>query len=121
MNSASPKDSAATTLGKTIRGARQARGLSLRDVAEVLEINHVSLGEIELDRRIPSEKLLRRIAEELRLDADELRARAGKLTEEEVGYLKRNPSALKLLIAMMEAGFGPKETERLVRHVGKRR
>ena len=33
----------------------------------------------------------------------------------------KNPTALKLLIAMMEAGFGQKETEKLVKQVEKRR
>src|SRR4051794_21432572 len=84
------------TLGKTIRAARTARGLTLRDLAETLDVSFAGLGEIELDRRIPSEGLLQRIAEELDLDGDDLRARAGKLTDDEVGYIKSNPAALKL-------------------------
>ena len=36
-------------------------------------------------------------------------------------YLKKNPTALKLLIAMMEAGFGAKETRKLLKQVGKTR
>jgi transcriptional regulator with XRE-family HTH domain len=109
------------TLGKTIRAARTGRELTLRDLAETLEMSFAGLGEIELDRRIPSAELLRRIADELGLDEDDLRAKAGKLTDDEIAYMKTNPVALKLLIAMMGAGYGQTETEGLVRQVKKRR
>lgn len=108
------------TLGKTIRAARNAQDLTLDDVCAVLEISPVHLSGIELDRRIPSEDTLRRIARVLSLDADELRAMAGKLTEDEWDYLKRTPTVLKLLIVMKEAGFGEKEVEKLVRQVEKK-
>jgi transcriptional regulator with XRE-family HTH domain len=114
------KDDALPTLGKTIRKARNTRNTTLRHLADVLEVSVPTVSEIELDRRIPSEKLLLRIASELDLDADALRALAGKLTDEELGYFKKNPTALKLLIAMMAAGFGEKETEKLVKQVEKK-
>ena len=56
---------------------RNARGLTLYDVAAALEVSVPTVSEIELDRRVPSEKLLRRIAVELELDSDELRASPG--------------------------------------------
>jgi transcriptional regulator with XRE-family HTH domain len=115
------KDDALPTLGKTIRKARNTRNTTLRHLADVLEVSVPTVSEIELDRRIPSEKLLLRIASELDLDAEALRALAGKLTDEELGYFKKNPTALKLLIAMMAAGLGEKETEKLVKQVEKKR
>lgn len=121
MSKVSLKSEALPTLGTTIRGARNARGLTLYDVAAALEVSVPTVSEIELDRRVPSEKLLRRIAVELELDSDELRALAGKLTDEEMDYLKKNPMVLKLVIAMMEADFGAKETGKLVKQVEKTR
>ena len=120
-NEVSLKIDAPPTLGKTIRNARNAGGLTLYDIAEALGVSVPTVSEIELDRRIPSEKLLRKIAVELELDADELRALAGKLTDEEMDYFKKNPTALKLLIAMMTADLGEKETEKLIKQVEKTR
>jgi transcriptional regulator with XRE-family HTH domain len=120
MSKVSLKTDALPTLGTTIRGARTARDATLRDIAEALDISVPTVSEIELDRRIPSETLLRNIARTLELDSDELRALAGKLTDEEIGYIKKNPTALKLLIAMMVADFGTKETTKLVKQVEKK-
>lgn len=109
------------TLGKTIRAARTAAEMTLDDLAGELDIAEASLSNIERDRSIPSEDLLRRLALALNLDADELRAMAGKLTEEEWAFVKRTPSVVKLLGAMMAAGFGGKEVEKLVKQVEKKR
>jgi transcriptional regulator with XRE-family HTH domain len=94
-----------------------ALGLSLREVGEALSVNFTGLYEIERDNRVPSVDLLCRIARVLDLDADELRGLAGKLSTEEVGYLKANPKVVKLLGAMMKAKVGAMETERLIEQV----
>lgn len=109
------------TLGQTIRTARTKDGLTLRELAERLDVSFAGLSQTETDLRIPSTDLIRRIAEELGLDEDDLRAKAGKLTDDELAYIKANPAALKLLIAMMAAGYGPTETDGLVRTVMKRK
>jgi YspA, cpYpsA-related SLOG family len=60
-------------------------------------------------------------AKGLGLDEDDLRAKAGKLTDDEIAYVKTNPAALKLLIAMMATGYGTTETEGLLRQVTRRK
>ena len=109
------------TLGKTIRAARTAAEMTLDDLAGELGIVVPSLSKIERDLLIPSADLLRRLADALSLDADELRAMAGKLTEEEWAYVKRTPAVVKLLGAMMAAGFGAKEVEKLAKQVARKR
>lgn len=110
-----------TTLGQAIRRARTEKGLTGYDLAEELGIHFGSLSDIERDRRVPSMDLIGRFAEALDLDFDELRARAGRLTEQEWAYLRTNPKALALVRAMMDAAFGEQEIERLIGQVTKAR
>jgi len=109
------------TLGQTIRRAREERDLSIRELARLVGIFAASLCRIENDEHPPALDLIAKFAKVLDLDATELRGLAGRLTDEEIGYLKRNPRAVKLLGAMMAARFGVEETERLIAEVKKRK
>jgi transcriptional regulator with XRE-family HTH domain len=62
------------TFGETIRELRQARDLSLRDLAKVLDVSAPFLSDIELGRRYPSEDVLTKLAKALRTPVEELRA-----------------------------------------------
>lgn len=57
---------AATHLGPEIRRLRLQAASTLRGLAARVEVSPAHLSDIEHDRRCPSEKLLRRIAHELR-------------------------------------------------------
>jgi transcriptional regulator with XRE-family HTH domain len=60
-------------LGTRIRELREARDLSLRELArEVGEVSAAHLSDIELGRRYPSESLLVKLARELKVSAEEL-------------------------------------------------
>src|SRR5713226_7490880 len=79
--------------GEVIREARVARGLSLRELARRIDITPSYLSDIENDRRVPAEEILRALSEELELDFDDLMARSGRLGSDAVRYMSRMPAA----------------------------
>jgi transcriptional regulator with XRE-family HTH domain len=81
------------TLGEFLRDARVAADLSLRDLAKQLDVSPSYLSDIENDRRVPAEDVLRALAEHLTLDADTLLAMAGRFGEETERYMKKHPAA----------------------------
>lgn len=81
------------TLGDEIREARMKAGKRLRPFAEELELAPSYLSDIENDRRVPSEEVMKRIAGKLSLNFDHLMALAGRFGEEAERYIKKNPAA----------------------------
>lgn len=81
------------SLGEVIRDARVARGKGLRELASKMGITPSYLSDIENDRRIPAEDVLRKVGRQLDLDFDDLMARAGRLGEGTVRYMSRTPAA----------------------------
>lgn len=81
------------TLGEFLRDARVAADLSLRDLAKQLDVSPSYLSDIENDRRVPAEDVVRALAEHLTLDADTLLAMAGRFGEETERYMKKHPAA----------------------------
>lgn len=90
------------TLGEYVRQARLRSNLRLRQLAEQLGITPSYLSDIENDRRVPSQEVLEGIARHLRLDMDELLARAGRLDPDTERYLKRSPAAVRLFRRIAE-------------------
>ena len=91
-----------TTLGEVIRNARLATERSLREFARALEITPSYQSDIENDRRVPSEEVLKKIAGLLNLDYEELMARAGRFGEDAERYLRRHPTAGALFRKLSE-------------------
>jgi len=85
------------TLGEIIRDKRIEKDLSLRDLAKLISIAPSYLSDIENDRRVPAEEIIRSIAQALDLDADDLMARGGRFGDEAERYLKKHPAAGILL------------------------
>lgn len=90
------------TLGEVIRDARTAARLGLRELAKKLSITPSYQSDIEYDRRVPSEEVLRGTATELKLDFDDLMARAGRFGERADRYFKRHPIAGALFRTISE-------------------
>lgn len=88
-NTSSPNKS----YGEVIREARVARGWSLRELAKRIDITPSYLSDIENDRRVPAEDVLRALSTELELDFDDLMARSGRLGSDAVRYMSRMPAA----------------------------
>jgi transcriptional regulator with XRE-family HTH domain len=90
------------TLGQVIRDARVAAGTSLREFARTLEITPSYQSDIENDRRIPSEEVLKRVAGLLSLDFEELMALGGRFGDDAERYLRRHPTAGALFRKLSE-------------------
>jgi transcriptional regulator with XRE-family HTH domain len=102
------------TIGDVIREARAEFGLSLRDVTKQLHITPSYLSDIENNRRVPSEEVLRKLANLLKLDYDDLMARAGRFGAQALRYMKRTP-ATGVLLRRLAEGNAPRETvEKLI-------
>lgn len=105
------------TLGDIIREARTGKSLGLRELARRVEKTPSYLSDIENDRRVPAEEVLRAIAGQLDLDLDDLMALAGRLGDEAERYMSRNPAA-GVLMRKLSAANAPKElVERLTKVV----
>jgi transcriptional regulator with XRE-family HTH domain len=83
------------TLGQQIRAARVRADQTLRGLARELELSPSYINDIEYDRRVPSDDVLRQIADRLGLNLDELLAAAGRvgIAKDAEQYIRENPSA----------------------------
>jgi transcriptional regulator with XRE-family HTH domain len=108
-----------TTLGQQIREARIAADLSLRELARRLGRAPSYMNDIEHDRRVPSEAVLREICSELGLDADLMLAAAGRVGEGAGEYMKSNPTAGVLFRRVSDAGLNEGDLQRLLREAEK--
>lgn len=104
----------ARTLGDYVREARIHKQRSLRDIGASLELAPSYLSDIENDRRVPSEEVLKGLSRELELDFDELMALAGRFGHRAERYLKRNPTAGRLFRRLSEANLGEQELKKLL-------
>jgi len=105
------------TLGEHIRDARVAKGSSLRELARQLTITPSYLSDIENDRRVPAEQVLRAIANLLQLDFDTLMAMAGRLSAKAERYMKRHPTAGMLFRRISDQNLPEEELKKLLMKV----
>ena len=107
------------TLGDILREGRLAKGRGLRELVKELGITPSYLSDIENDRRIPSEEVLRKLASALDLDVDHLLALAGRFGDDAERYMKRNPSVGVLFRRISENKLKEDEIQKLVDQVDK--
>jgi transcriptional regulator with XRE-family HTH domain len=89
--------------------------MTLRALAVATGKTASYLSDIENDRRIPSEEVLRAIAATLELDPDELLAAAGRLGEGAGRYLRRTPQAGVLFRRLSERNVAPDVITRILK------
>lgn len=104
------------SLGQRIRDRRVEKELGLRELARAMEITPSYLSDIENDRRIPAEEVLKTIAKELELPFDELMALGGRLDEQTERYLKKQPQAAVLFRRISKSKLGEADLKRLLDH-----
>lgn len=104
----------AKTLGDVIREARTPKG-SLREYAKKLGITPSYLSDIENDRRVPAEDVLRKIAELLELGFAELMARAGRFGEDADRYMRKHPTAGVLFRQLSESNLAEDDLAKLLK------
>jgi transcriptional regulator with XRE-family HTH domain len=109
------------TLGEVIRQARTAKGMKLRELARRVDRTPSYLSDIENDRRIPSEDVLQRIADELDLDFEDLMARAGRFGSDAERYLRRSPAATTLFRRIQERNLSDEEIRSLMEGINELR
>jgi HTH-type transcriptional regulator, competence development regulator len=107
----------AKTLGDTLREARIALDMSLRELARKADIAPSYLSDIENDRRVPAEDLLQTLATLLKLPFDDLMAMAGRVGDDAERYLKKHPSAGVLFRRLAEKGVGEERLKELLEQV----
>ena len=71
-------------LGKLIRKLRKEKGLSLRKLAEKVDISFVNIAHIENGRVVTSEEIINQLAKALDYDVDKLLAAADSVNEDNV-------------------------------------
>ncbi len=103
------------TLGEFIRDRRIELKTGLRSLAKVVEITPSYLSDIEYDRRVPSADVLRKVAEQLKIDFDELMARSGRVGEDAERHLKRNPELGILFRRITEHGLRGEAIDELIK------
>src|SRR6476620_7170431 len=77
--------------GAFIRREREAKGLSLRDMAKKVKVSPTFLSKVETEDWKPGEDKLRKIAEVIGCDPDDLLARAGRVPTELSEIIKQSP------------------------------
>lgn len=105
------------SLGDMINGARVKKQLGLRALARDLDIVPSYLSDIENDRRVPSEAVLRAISERLDLDFDTLMQLAGRLGEDAERYLRRHELAGQLFRRIAKSQLDEKSLREIMKNL----
>jgi len=105
------------SLGEQLRAARMEKGLGLRELARLVDKAPSYVSDIEYDRRVPSEAVLRELCEALGLDVEKMLAVAGRLGDEADRYLRREPAARVLLRRAQESNLSDNQLRNLIAQV----
>ena len=82
------------TLGLLIRKLRKNKGLSLRKLAEKVDISFVNIAHIENGRVVTSKKVIKQLAKALDYDVDKPLAAADSVNEDIKKIIKKMPTAV---------------------------
>lgn len=94
----------AKCFGQLILQARKEKGYSQRDLAKLVALDFTYLSKLENDRAdyAPKEDVIRKLAEHLTLDAEELVFLAGRIPERDEEFLKQNYKEMPALFRRMQ-------------------
>src|SRR6266511_1314067 len=96
------------TLGKRIKQEREERRVSLRKFAEMLGISGAYLVDIEKDRRLPTEELLQKIADQLDIPVSTFDEFSPEIPKPVKDWLEKNP-LLKKVFSFLRNAPAPEE------------
>src|SRR5215472_3101904 len=103
-----------------IRREREAKGFSLRDMVKKIKVSPTFLSKVETEDWKPGEEKLRKIAELIGSDPDDLLARAGRVPTELSEISKQSPHRHQMTALLRTAkGSTAEEMEKLVRQAQK--
>ena len=105
--------------GAFIRRKREAKGLGLREMAKMIGVSPTYLSKVERDEFAPpAENKVRAIAKIIECDADDLLARAGRVSSDITDIIKREPVQLAALLRTAK-GLSAEDIARLTREAQK--
>lgn len=113
-------DMSPTYLGEEIRRLRLQAGYTLRGLAADLGVSAAHMSDIEHNRRRPSEKLLRKIADKLRKTGatyESLEKLLSGIDSKTREWASSTPGARTLLRRLLEADVDPQEIHRALEKV----
>lgn len=85
--------------GAFIRREREAKEIGLREMAKLICVSPTYLSKVERDEfSPPAEDKVKAIAQIIKCDADDLLARAGRVSSDISDIIKRNPVELTALL-----------------------
>ena len=91
--------SARERFGAFIRREREAREIGLREMAKMIRVSPTYLSKVERDEfPPPAEDKVKAIAKIIECDADDLLARAGRVSSDISDIIKRQPVELAALL-----------------------
>src|SRR5437763_5428319 len=106
---------AGESFGAYIRRKREAREIGLREMAKMIGVSPTYLSKVERNEfSPPAEDKVRAIAAILDYDADDLLARAGRVSSDITSIIKRHPIELTALLRTTQ-GLPAHEIARLTR------
>jgi transcriptional regulator with XRE-family HTH domain len=106
--------------GAFIRRKREAKDLGLREMAKMIGVSPTYLSKVERDEFPPmAEERVRVIAEIIECDADDLLARAGRVSSDITDIIKRQPVPLAALLRTTK-GLSAEDIARLTREAQQR-
>jgi PTS system nitrogen regulatory IIA component len=100
--------------GPTIRLLRQAKGISLREMARKLGVSPAFLSQIEAGRqhKIPKQRIVQ-VAAMLGVSDSYLLGTAHQIHPDVVDFLRQTPEAAEFMIAAMKSGLAPEDFSQL--------
>ena len=105
--------------GKFVRQEREAKEIGLREMAKMIGVSPTYLSKVERDEFTPpTEEKVRKIAEIIECDVDELLARAGRVSTDLSDIIRERPRELAALLRTTK-GLTADEVARLAREAEK--
>src|SRR6185437_9543942 len=91
------------SFGARLLEMRETAGLTLRQLAVALEVDHTYLSHLESGRRVPSDQFLQRLADYFSEDLDVLRLQAGQIPTRLLSAVQRHPQLTLSLLSSLES------------------
>jgi transcriptional regulator with XRE-family HTH domain len=108
------------TFGATLRKLRESKRMSLRKTAAAAEISPTYLAQLERDESTPSQDVVFNLADALDCDQDELLAMTGRIADDVLNVIRKNPRAVAALLLAVE-DLPEEQIDAIVRQVEKRK
>ena len=107
------------TFGAVVRREREAKEIGLREMAKMIGVSPTYLSKVERDEfSPPAEDRVKAIAKIIECDADELLARAGRVSSDLSDIIKQHPVVLADLLRTAK-GMTARDVARLAHEAKK--